>query len=485
MTSFNPGDLYDRRTLYLDGRWVPGLGERLTTVSPVTGQVNGMTVTAARTDIDAAVAAARRVIDDGVWPVMSPGARAEYIERLCQIYCAHAATMQRLISAQNGCPLAFIDQVEKPVEIMEQATSYAEADRLFGRHALHPDDTRYAVRHEPVGVVAAITSWDMPQKSLLAKLVPALLAGCAVIVRPAPETPLDALLLADMADAIGLPPGVLNVLPSARDSGLLEYLVTHPGVDKVSFTGSTSTGAQIARLCAADFRRVTLECGGKSAAIITEDADLDQAVASLKYLALANSGQLYTNLTRLVVHKNVEIEFTERLRAMMRALTIGDPADRNTYIGPLVSQAQQRKVLDSIKLGREEGSRMICGVGIPDLPGWYVNPALFIDVDPHALVAQHEIFGPVLTVHTYRTEPQALAIANGTRYGMTAAVYTQDMVQADRLASGLKAGTVRINGAATPVHAPAGGFKHSGIGRELGPEGIAAYQEIKVVAGLE
>lgn len=481
MTPTPAVDLYDRKALYIDGTWTAGHGPRLHTVNPYTEQPNGFTVTADRADIDAAVKAARRVIDETTWPSMHPAERAGYLEKLYHLYDDNLDAMHALIRAQNGSPHNFTAQVTHPLEIIRQTVLYSEFSTLFGRRS--PEPPEYEVRREPVGVVAAILPWNMPQKTLLMKLAPALVAGCAVIIKPSPETPLDALYLADLAHAAGIPRGVINVIPVDRDVSVLEYLVTHPGIDKIAFTGSTLTGARIARLCAGAFTRLTLECGGKSAAVITEHADLEATVASLKGASLANSGQICSNLTRLVVHESVETEFTERLRVMMRGLKIGDPADTTTDIGPLVSQQQQARVLEYIKLGREQGNRMVLGAGIPDQTGWFVHPTLFTNVESGAMIAQHEIFGPVLTVHTYRTEPEAAAMANATRYGLAAGVYTLDEDQAARLVPVIKAGTVHLNGADTPVHAPLGGFRHSGIGRELGPEGLAAYQEIKVVAG--
>lgn len=473
--------MLDRRAIYIDGAYIDGYGPRLHTVDPYTEEANGCTITADQDDIDTAVHAARRVIDNTAWPSMTPIERAEYLHKLHLLYERHADAMHRLVRLQNGSPVNFTAQVTHPLEIIRQTVAYADSDRLFGRASLAAPS--YQVRHEPVGVVAAILPWNMPQKTLLMKLAPALLAGCAVIVKPAPETPLDALYLADMAHEIGLPPGVLNVLPVHRDTATLEYLVTHPGIDKIAFTGSSATGARIATLCAPDFRRLTLECGGKSAAIVCADADLEAVVASLKDLSLANSGQICSNLTRLVVHDQIVAEFTERMRVMMRALVVGDPSDPATDIGPLVSKTQQHRVLDHIRQAREQGLQMILGAGVPDRTGWFVFPTLFAEVPPQAPIAQQEVFGPVLTVHRYTTGAEAIAIANGTRYGLAAAVYTGDPERAQLLARKLKAGTVHINGAYTPVHAPLGGFKQSGIGRELGPEGVAHYQEIKTIAG--
>lgn len=473
--------LYHRHLLPIGGRWTTGHGPRLHTVDARTGEPNGYTATADTADIDTAVTAARHAIDEGPWPRMDRHERAQYLEKLHLLYQENLATMHTLIQAQNATPAACTTQVSDPLEIIAQSAAYADTDRLFGRVCGQPP--AYQVRHEPAGVIAAITAFCTPQTCLLAIAAPALLAGCAVIAKPAPQTPLDALYLADLAHAAGLPTGVFQVLPIGRDQPTLEHLVTHPGIDRIALAGSSRTGARVAALCAALMRPTILACGGKNAAIITAHADLDTCVASLKRLSFTNSGQHCANLTRLLVHQSVETEFTERLRMMMRGLAVGDPADLDTDIGPLVSQKAQQTVLDHIRIARESGARLLAGAGIPDRTGWYVYPTLLAGLEASAPVATREVYGPVLTVHTFRTDTEAIELANATTYGLCAAVYTRDHDQADRIVPELRVGTVAVNGADTPAHAPWGGRKHSGTGRLLGPETMAEFQEIKVVAG--
>ena len=484
MTSLITGDLRHRRALYVGGKWAHGGGPLLRTVSPVTEQNHGSCVTAAPADIDAAVAAARRALHDPGRAWQHVGARVACLDRLREVYALNMWVMHRLVCAQNGSLGTYTTQVTDPLEIMRQTAAFADSLGPTVRHNSTEANPPFDVYHEPVGVVAAITGWDMPQKAMIAKLAPALAAGCPVIIIPSPYTPLDALYLADMAHTIGLPPGMLSVLPVARDPKLFEYVVTHPGVDLVTFTGSAATGARVAALRAGlGLRRVAVQCAGRSAAIIAEDADLPDAVQSLRALALGDSGQLRCAVARLVVHKSVAGEFAERMRVMMRGLQVGDPALAETDIGPLVSAEHRRRVRELIKDGHTRGLRMLTGMKVPEGPGFYVYPTLFTDVAPDAMPAAHDVFGPVLTITTFRDDDHAVALANGSRPGLAAAVYCADPARARRLAMRLHASTVHINGALPAVRAPMGAFRPGGVGREVGPEGIAGYQHLKAVVG--
>lgn len=481
--SLSTGDLPDRRTLFIGGRWAPGGGPRLHLTSPVTGQPNGSCVSAARADIDAAVDAARRAVDSSRWPSADTMLRVDYLGRLRRVYFDNMWTMHHMIRAQNGSLATYTAQVTDPLEIMRQVGVAADDGGPRVRHTPDGSQPPFQVGHHPVGVVVAITCWDMPQKALAAKLAPALVAGCAVIVVPSPHTPLDALYLAEFADVAGLPPGVLSVLPIDRDPQLLEYLVTHAGVDMVTFTGPATTGAQIASWCAPVLRRVAVHGGCRSAAIVDASADLEDTVRSLRTLALGDSGQMRCAVARLVVHAAVASEFAERMRAMMRALKVGDPQEAATDIGPLVSTGHQHKVLDLIRTGNRRGLRLLTGLGHPDGPGCYVYPALFADVAPGALPELDTLLGPVLTMHTYRDDDHAIAVANAARAGSAAAVYSGDQDRARALAGRLRAGTVHVNGTLASVNAPHGPLRHGGLGREVGPENIAMFRHLKVVVG--
>jgi acyl-CoA reductase-like NAD-dependent aldehyde dehydrogenase len=324
----------------------------------------------------------------------------------------------------------------------------------------------------------------MPQFLIVTKLVPALLAGCTVVLKPAPESPLDALLLAEMLDEVGLPPGVVGMLPG--DGSVGELLVSHPGVDKVSFTGSTAAGRAVAAACAANLTKVSLELGGKSAAIVLDDAEPQGVAAGVRSASLSNSGQICNALTRVLVPERRHDEYVEALAAEMTGLRVGDPADPDTQIGPLVSRRQQQRVRDYIEIGQHEGAKLV--VGGADSPdgldrGWYVKPTLFAAATNTMRIAREEIFGPVITVIAYRDEDDAVAKANDSDYGLAGSVWTADTERGVAIATRVRTGTFGVNqGYTMDPFAPFGGVKASGYGRELGPEGIDSYLETKSIA---
>jgi len=341
-----------------------------------------------------------------------------------------------------------------------------------------------AIRREPVGVVAAIVPWNMPQFLIVTKLIPALLAGCTMVLKPAPESPLNALLLAEMIAESGLPDGVVSVLPG--DASVGEMLVKHPGVDKVSFTGSTSAGKAVAAACATDLRRVSLELGGKSAAIVLDDAEPATVATSVRSASLSNSGQICNALTRILVPAARAEDFTDALAAKMASLVVGDPTDSATQVGPLVARRQQDRVRGYIETGQAEGARLVLGgTAMPDGldRGWYVQPTLFADADNSMRVAREEIFGPVLTVIPYADEDDAVNIANDSQYGLAGSVFTADNERGLAIAARIRTGTFGVNqGYTMDPFAPFGGVKGSGYGRELGREGIDGYTETKSIA---
>ena len=324
----------------------------------------------------------------------------------------------------------------------------------------------------------------MPQFLIVTKLIPALLAGCTMVLKPAPESPLNALLLAEMIAESGLPDGVVSVLPG--DASVGEMLVKHPGVDKVSFTGSTSAGKAVAAACATDLRRVSLELGGKSAAIVLDDAEPAAVATSVRSASLSNSGQICNALTRILVPAARAEDFTDALAAKMASLVVGDPTDSATQVGPLVARRQQDRVRGYIETGQAEGARLVLGgTAMPDGldRGWYVQPTLFADADNSMRVAREEIFGPVLTVIPYADEDDAVNIANDSQYGLAGSVFTADNERGLAIAARIRTGTFGVNqGYTMDPFAPFGGVKGSGYGRELGREGIDGYTETKSIA---
>jgi acyl-CoA reductase-like NAD-dependent aldehyde dehydrogenase len=309
------------------------------------------------------------------------------------------------------------------------------------------------------------------------KVVPALLAGCTVVLKPAPQTLLSGYVLAGLVERAGIPAGVVNVVPAEREAS--ESLVSHRGVDKVTFTGSTAAGRRIAAICGNDLRRVTLELGGKSAAVVLDDADLEQTVEALRLGAFRNSGQICTLKTRVLVSRGRQQELVERLEALVATMPVGDPHDTATQIGPMVSDVQRERVESYIEAGRAQGASLVVGGGRPaDLDrGWFVQPTVFSDVTPDMRIAREEIFGPVLSVLTYDDEQQAVALANDTPYGLSGAVFSADVDHALAVASRLRTGVVEVNGSGIGLAAPFGGFKDSGIGRENGREGLQSFLE--------
>jgi aldehyde dehydrogenase (NAD+) len=334
------------------------------------------------------------------------------------------------------------------------------------------------VRREPVGVVAAIPPWNVPQFTTISKIAPALLAGCTVVLKPAPETPLDSYLMAELLQEAGVPVGVVNIVAAGRDVG--EHLVAHPGIDKVAFTGSTAAGRKIASVCGEQLKRVSLELGGKSAAIILDDADIANTVQHLKMASLMNNGQACVAQTRILVSERRHDEVVDALAEMMSGLQMGDPADDATDIGPLVAQRQQHRVQGYIQAGIDEGARVVLGgTDKPRDRGWYVRPTLFTDATNDMKIAREEIFGPVLTVLKYSDEADAVRIANDSEYGLGGSVWTADVAHGLEIAAEVRTGTYGINMYTLDTTAPFGGFKQSGIGREFGTEGLSEYVELQ------
>jgi acyl-CoA reductase-like NAD-dependent aldehyde dehydrogenase len=473
------------RGVGIAGRTVQAHGEVFHVVSPHTEESIAEVAAATPADVEAAVNAARAAFDSGPWGRSEPLDRITAIRRLADVYDQRRAEMAETISAEIGAPITFAQraQVGLPAMLMRAFCALAQ------RHQWRETRTGFFgtdvhVHKEPVGVVAAIVPWNMPQFLIVTKLVPALLAGCTVVLKPAAESPLDALLLAEMIDGIDLPSGVVSVLPG--DGTIGELLVGHRGVDKVSFTGSTAAGRAVAAACAPNLTKVSLELGGKSAAVVLDDATPEAVAAGVRSASLSNSGQICNALTRVLVPERRHDEYVDALASEMTAIRVGDPSDPDTQLGPLVSQRQQHRVRGYIQTGQHEGAQLV--IGGSDMPaglerGWYVQPTLFAAADNTMRIAREEIFGPVITVIPYREEDDAVAIANNSDYGLAGSVWTADTDRGLTIAARIRTGTVGVNqGYSMDPFAPFGGVKASGYGRELGPEGLDSYLDAKSIA---
>ncbi|MEU8713964.1 MULTISPECIES: aldehyde dehydrogenase [unclassified Streptomyces] len=472
---------YDR--LFIAGSWEapsdPGL---LDIRSPHDQSVIGRAAQARPADVDRAVAAARAAFDEGPWPRTAPADRIAVLRRLNALREEEAEEIAGLISAENGSA-AWFTRAGQP-GLTRQAEAYLRAAEAFGwEETLESGSAvRTVVRREPVGVVAAVIPWNSPFSSAMAKIVPALLAGNAVVLKVSPENSLSMGLLAGLLERSGLPDGVISVLPADRETS--EYLVTHRDVDKIAFTGSTRAGRRIAALAGEQLKRVSLELGGKSAAILLPDADVDRAVQGLRFASLLNNGESCIAQTRVLAPRGRYEEVVTGLKGLVESLKVGDPADPDTFIGPMIRRDQQQRVRDYIEAGIAEGARLVTGgPGIP--PGLergnYVTPTVFADVDNSMRIAREEIFGPVLVVIPYDDEDEAVRIANDSEYGLSGGVWSADDAHALEVARRLRTGTVTVNGAAISFDGPFGGYKASGIGREYGAVGLAQYVEHKSV----
>jgi aldehyde dehydrogenase (NAD+) len=480
MTS--PPDLYSRSEIFVGGRWQPSAdGTEHKVVNPASGEVLGSVVLAWVADVDAAIAAARASFDAGVWADRSPSERATVLRAAADYLEDLGDAAVDLLTRELGCPRWFAQRAHVPNPI-RHLRYYAGLIETEQTDEPRTDGTNHSlVVREPAGVVGAITPWNGPLSTPTVKAAPALAAGCSIVLKPPPETPLTAYLLADALAAAGLPEGVLSIVPAGREVG--EHIVRHRDVDKIAFTGSTAAGRRIMALCAERIARVTLELGGKSAAIMLDDADLEHLVRSLVPMAMMVNGQACIAQTRVLVPRARHIEVADALAAAFVALPVGDPFDPQTQIGPLVSERQRQRVEGYLSLAAQEGARVIGG-GRPEHlgDGYYVCPALLTGVDNAMRVAQEEIFGPVVALIPYDDETAAVRIANNSIYGLSGSVWSADRDRALAVARRIRTGMVSLNGAPQAFGTPFGGYKQSGIGREMGPEGLASYRELKSIA---
>ncbi|MES2681951.1 MAG: aldehyde dehydrogenase [Pseudomonadota bacterium] len=470
-----------RDKFYIGGQWVkPASDKRFTLINPSNEDVLGTVPEAIEADIDRAVAAARQAFDDpNGWATWSPAKRAEAMTRFSDALKKRMGDLAQAVSLQNGMPIGLSTQFEAgfPIGLLDFYTQLAA--NLPGEE-VRPSQMgkETLVSRAPIGVVAAIVPWNFPVVLAMMKIAPAMAAGCTMVIKPSPGTVLDSYVLADAAAEAQLPPGVLNWVAADRAAGA--YLVSHPGVDKVAFTGSTTAGRAIGRVCGELLRPVTLELGGKSAAIVLEDVDLNVLAQGLPMASLLNGGQACFSSTRILVPNSRYDQVVEAIAAVAKGLVVGDAMAETTHIGPMASSLHRDRVEGYIAKGRSEG-KLIAGGGRPkDSPrGWFVEPTVFIDVDNSATIAREEIFGPVLTVIRYGDEAEAIRIANDSPYGLGGSVWSTDPDRAKRVAHRVRTGTIGINGYVPAIGSPFGGVKASGLGRELGPETIGSYQQLK------
>ena len=444
-----------------------------------TGELLGDGGSATEADIDAAVAAARAALPE--WASASPDHRAAVLRAFAAALRKRADSTDELVTRENGMPMSLSRSANGlfPAALMSY---YAKLVTATPIEEVRPSATGHTiVRREPVGVVAAIAPWNYPQALAAFKIAPALAAGCTVVLKASPETALDAMVFAEAALECGLPAGVLNVVPGAAEAGA--HLVSHPGVDKVSFTGSTSVGRIIGEACGRLLRPVTLELGGKSAAIILDDADLSATIEGLRSVSFINNGQTCFLSSRILAPRSRYGEVVDALADLVDSMTVGNPLDTATDIGPVVSARQRDRVLGYIEAGKDSGAKLVVGGGVPrDQPrGWFVSPTVFADVDNSDRIAQEEIFGPVLAVIPYDSDQQAVALANDSEFGLAGTVWSADTDRATEVAREIKTGTVGVNDYQLDINAPFGGVKASGIGRELGPEGLEEFFDLKSI----
>ncbi|HWB66291.1 MAG TPA: aldehyde dehydrogenase [Mycobacteriales bacterium] len=467
---------------FIDGEWVtPSSTATIDVIDSANEEVYFSVAEAQAEDLDRAVAAARAAFDTGPWPFLSHKERADYLRALGKELSARGDALGEIWPRESGI-LAIMAKYAAPAFATVFDYYAGLADTFAFEERAQPTgggDFGLIVR-EPVGVVGAIIPWNAPLQLAVYKMAPALLAGCTVILKASPEAPGAAYILAEAAEAAGLPPGVFNVLTADRE--VSERLVTDPRVDKIAFTGSTAAGRRIASLCGERIARYTLELGGKSAAVILDDADLAQAAASISGSECIISGQVCSSLTRLVVPRKRHDEFVDALAGTFSKVVVGDPFDEATQMGPLAMERQRDKVLGLIEQGKSE-AKLVTGGGRPAHleRGYYVEPTVFADVDNSATIAREEIFGPVLSVIPAADEEDAIRIANDTIYGLNASVFTNDPDRARAVAARLRSGTVGHNGFRTDFGITFGGFKQSGIGREGGVDGLLPYLETKTV----
>ncbi|GGA63134.1 putative aldehyde dehydrogenase [Nitratireductor aestuarii] len=467
---------------FINGEWVaPKSGKTLDVVSPVTEELLFSYPEASEADMEAAVAAAREAFDNGPWPRMSSAERAGYLRKVASLLEERLDDIAGAWTLQVGAPIMLTKKlVGQNPTLFNYYADLAETYPFVDERS-RDDGGKVRVVKEPVGVCAAITPWNAPLVLLSYKVSAALAAGCTMVAKPSPETPLEAYILAECIEKAGIPKGVFNLVPAGRESG--DYLVRHKGIDKVAFTGSTAAGKHIAAVCSERLARVSLELGGKSAAVLLDDADFAKALPWLMIYSMPITGQVCFSLTRILVPERRKQEFLDMFLGAVSQIKVGDPFSPETQMGPLTMERQLRRVEGYIQAGRQEGARIACGGGRPAGidRGYFIEPTVFTDVEPHMKIFQEEIFGPVVSVITYKDEDDAVRKANDTVYGLSGAVFSADVERGYRVARRMRTGSVTVNAMIVDPKHPFGGYKQSGMGREGGPEGLENYIETKTI----
>ena len=473
----------DKKKFYINGKWVsPKSNKSIKVIDPATEEVCAEISLGSKEDVNDAVLSAKEAFK--TWAFSSKKERLEPLEKLYELYKKRWSDIAETITTEMGAPKDFSTKLQAGtgaahIKTFIRYLKEFDFEKPLGEHAKNQ-----RLIYEPKGVCALITPWNWPMNQTCLKVMPALASGCTMILKPSEVAPLSAMILTELIDEAGFPPGVFNLV-NGDGATTGDALTSHPDINMISFTGSTRAGALISQNAAKDFKRVSLELGGKGANIIFKDAD-PEAIERGALRCFRNSGQSCNAPTRMLVEKSMYDEAVERVKKFANTMKVGDPKKEGEHIGPVVSEVQYKKIQSLIQKGIDEGAKLVAGgVGKPDGidKGYFVKPTAFADVNNQMEIARTEIFGPVLSIIPFENEEEAISIANDTDYGLTNYIQTKDKEKANRVARRLRSGMVDVNGAGIAVDAPFGGFKHSGIGREAGKEGLLEFLEVKSVGG--